>query len=120
MKIAVTSQNKRTVSGHAGKTTRFVVFTIVDNAIIRKETLELDVSNVLHDYFHGNPAPAYVHPILTMDVVITGSMGPGFPVKMQMHGIEAIMTDVTDVDEVVTRYLEGTLIRLQPTAHHHH
>ncbi len=119
MKIAVTSQNKRTVSGHAGKTTRFEVFTIKDKKVLHKEHLELEVSNVLHEYFHGNPAPGYVHPVLEMDVIITGSMGPGFPVKMQMHGIEAIMTDEKEVDTAVAKYLDGTLTRLQPVAHKH-
>ena len=120
MKIAITSQNQKSVSGHAGKTTRFVVFEIEDNKVVNKSLLELEVSNVLHEHFHGNPAPGYVHPVLEMDVVITGSMGPGFPVKMQANGIEAIMTEEKDIDLVISSYLDGTLVRLQPEGHHHH
>ncbi len=120
MKIAITSQNQRTVSGHAGKTTRFVVFEVEQGKIVDKSLLELEVSNVLHEHFHGNPALGYVHPVLEMDVVITGSMGPGFPIKMQANGIEAIMTDEKDIDVVMVKYLDGTLERLQPSAHHHH
>lgn len=120
MKIAITSQNQRTVSGHAGKTTRFVVFEIENNNITSKSTLELEKENVLHEYFHGNPSPDYVHPVLEMDVVITGSMGPGFPVKMKANGIEAVMTDEKDIEVVINKFLDGTLARLQPNAHHHH
>lgn len=119
MKIAITSQNKRNVSGHAGKTTRFVVFEVKDNKIVNKVLIELEKDNVLHEHFHGNPSPGYVHPILEMDVVITGSMGPGFPVKMKANGIDAIMTDEKEVDEVILKYLAGTLVRLQPNAQHH-
>ena len=120
MKIAITSQNQRTVSGHAGKTTRFVVFEIDNNVITDKSLIELEKENVLHEYFHANPSRSDVHPVLEMDVVITGSMGPGFPIKMKAHGIEAIMTDEKDIDVVVKSYLDGNLIRLQPQAHHHH
>jgi len=119
MKIAITSQNKRTVSGHAGKTTRFVVFEVENNKVVEKSLIELEKENVLHEHFHGNPAPDYVHPVLEMDVVITGSMGPGFPLKMQANGIEAIMTDERDLEDVISKYLDGTLVRLQPSAHHH-
>ena len=120
MKIAITSQNQRTVSGHAGKTTRFVVFEIIEGKLIDKSLLELEKENVLHEHFHGNPAAGYIHPVLKMDVVITGSMGPGFPVKMQANGIEAVMTEEKDIDVVIKSYLEGTLVKLQPDSNHHH
>ncbi len=120
MKIAITSQNKRTVSGHAGKTTRFIVFEVENNEILTKNLLEIEVTNVLHEHFHGNPAPGYVHPVLEMDVVITGSMGPGFSIKMQANGIEAVMTDEKEIDVVIAKYLDGTLEKLQPSAHNHH
>ncbi len=120
MKVAITSQNQRTVSGHAGKTTRFVVFEVEDKKIINRSLLELEVSNVLHEHFHGTPAPEYVHPVLEMDVVITGSMGPGFPIKMEANGIEAVMTDEKDIDLAISKFLDGTLVRLQPEGGCHH
>ena len=43
MKIAITSQNQRTVSGHAGKTTRFVVFEVEHKNITDKSLIELDI-----------------------------------------------------------------------------
>lgn len=120
MKIAITSQNQRTVSGHAGKTTRFVVFDVEEGNITEKSLIELEKDNILHEHFHGNPAPDYVHPVLKVDVLITGSMGPGFPIKMKANGIEAIMTDEKDIDIVISKFLDGSLVRLQPDAHHHH
>lgn len=116
MKIAITSQNQRTVSGHAGKTTRFVVFEVENNKIIDKSLIELDKENVLHEYFHGNPAADYVHPVLEMDVIITGSMGAGFPIKMKMNDVEAIMTDEKDIEMAISKYLDATLKRLMPGA----
>ena len=120
MKIAVTSQNRRTVSGHAGKCTRFYIFDINDKKEVeRKELFELDPEMMLHNHFHG-PNPEAHHPLFDMDVIITGDMGAGFPVKMKSKGIQALMTDVTDVDEVIKKALEGTLEMLPPKAHHHH
>jgi len=41
MKIAVTSQNRKTITGHAGSCRIFWIFTIEDNKITSKELLEL-------------------------------------------------------------------------------
>ena len=114
MKIAVTSQNRRTVSGHAGKCTRFYIFDINENKEVeRKELLELDPEMMLHNHFHG-PNPEGDHPLFEMDVMITGDMGGGFPMKMRSKGIQAVMTDVKDVDEVIEKALAGTLEMLAP------
>ena len=120
MKIAITCQNKKDVSGHAGKCTRFYIFDIKDNKeIVSKEFFELDPEMMLHNHFHG-PTPEAHHPLFDMDVIITGDMGAGFPVKMQSKGIQAIMTDVKDIDEVIEKAIAGTLPMLQPSANHHH
>ena len=97
-----------------------MVFDVEDNKIVGKSLIELEKDNVLHEHFHGNPAPDYVHPVLTVDVIITGSMGAGFAAKMKNKGIEAVMTDERELEAVISKYLDGTLVRLQPETHHHH
>ena len=120
MKIALTSQYKRTLSGHAGKCTRFYIYEISDEKeIVGKELLELDAEMMLHNHFHG-PNPEAHHPLFEMDVIITGDMGSGFPIKMKSKGIQAIMTDEKDLDEVINKAIAGTLVMLSPTGHHHH
>jgi predicted Fe-Mo cluster-binding NifX family protein len=119
MKIAITSQNRRTVSGHAGKCTRFYIFDInKEKEIVSKELFELDPEMMLHNHFHG-PNPEGDHPLFAMNVIITGDMGAGFPIKMKSKGIQAIMTDVVEVDEVIEKALAGTLEMLPPKAHAH-
>lgn len=119
MKIAITSQNQRTVSGHAGRATRFVVYEVDNGKVIGKELIEVDKENTLHEFFHNARIPGKTHPVLKVDVVITGSMGPGFIRHMEEFDIEAIMTDEHELDVVVNKYLNGTLNSLAPSAHHH-
>ena len=120
MKIAITSQNQRTVSGHAGRATRFVVFEVENGNVQSKSLIEVDKENTLHEFFHNPRVPGKMHPALVVDVMVTGSMGPGFVHHMAEFGIEPVMTDETDLDMVVQKYVDGTLNRLQPSAHHHH
>lgn len=119
MKIAITSQNQRTVSGHAGRATRFVVYEVENGNVLNKELLEVDQQNTLHEFFHNPRIPGKRHPVLDANVVITGSMGPGFIHHMAEFGIEPVMTDERDLDIVVQKYLDGTLNRMQPSAHNH-
>lgn len=119
MKIVITSQNKRTVSGHAGRATRFVLFTLENGSVISKDLIEVDKENTLHEFFHNPRVPGNTHPVLEADVIITGSMGPGFVHHMDEFGIESVMTDERDLDDVVQKYLNGTLSRQMPSGQHH-
>lgn len=119
MKIAITSQNQRNVTGHAGRATRFVVYEVKDGNVVDKHLIETDKENTLHEFFHNPRVPGKSHPVLDVDVIITGSMGPGFVHHMVEFGIEAIMTDEQDLDEVVAHFLDGTLRRQMPGMHHH-
>ena len=41
MKIAVTSQNRKTITGHAGKCRKFWIYEIVDKKVVDNTLLEL-------------------------------------------------------------------------------
>lgn len=118
MKIALTSQNKRTISGHAGKCNRFYIYELDENnKVISKEFLELEPENMLHFHFHGSNPDAH-HPLFDMDIMITGDMGPGFPNKLASRGVRAVMTDVTELDQVIEMAVAGTLPIVQPAQGH--
>ncbi len=120
MRIAVTCQNKKTVSGHAGKCSRFLIYTLdEDYNVVSKEMLELEKERMLHFHFHG-PDPDAHHPLFDMNAIITGDMGPGFPIKMRSKGVAAIMTTETDPDRVIERLKDGTLDSVQPAPNHNH
>jgi predicted Fe-Mo cluster-binding NifX family protein len=119
MKIAVTSQNKKTLTGHAGKCTRFYLFSL-DNEhnILSKELLELPPEKMLHNHFHG-PNPDEHHPLFEVDVIITGNMGMGFRNRMAQKGIKAVATPEEDIDMAVELLLKDELPLEEPHRHHH-
>jgi hypothetical protein len=65
MKIAVTSQNFRTITGHAGKTRRFLVYEAEGSEV--REIQRLDLPK--EQSFHELPGDA-AHPIDGVDVLI--------------------------------------------------
>ena len=74
MRIGVTSQNFRTITAHAGRARRFVIFEeFPDGQIQETGKLDLPMEMNIHDY----PRDA-AHPIDGIDVLITASCGDGF------------------------------------------
>ena len=111
MKIAVTSQNFRTITGHAGKTRRFLVFAADGTEVREVERLDLPKELSFHE-FHGD-AP---HPIDGVGVLITASCGDGFIRRMAARGIQVVATAETDPATAVR--LVSTGQPLPPPAPH--
>jgi predicted Fe-Mo cluster-binding NifX family protein len=110
MKIGVTSQNFRTITAHAGKARRFMVFEASDGCIVR--TAELDLPKEMS--IHEHPCHA-AHPIDGLDVLITGSCGEGFLKKLAERGIRVILTSETDPQTAVAAVASGASLP-QPLA----
>lgn len=119
MKIALSFQDGKTISGHAGRCTKFLVYDIQDNNYVSKSVLEIDEDRILHNVLHNLMLPFMDHPIFNMDVIISKSMGDGFIKKMKIKGIEAIPTSEVEADLAVQKYLSGELEVLEPVNHHH-
>ena len=114
MKIAIASQNFRTITGHAGRARRFFVYKVEDNNKFQAlEPLDLPKEMSLHEY-HGQ-----AHPLFEMDVVIVGDCGTGFIQRMASHGVKAITTAETIPVKAVEDFLAGKLTPAAQTAHHH-
>ncbi len=114
MKIAVTSQNKREITGHAGKCRKFWIFDISDGKISNKHLLELPKE----ESFHESSKQA-AHPLDDIQVLITGGMGTGMVQRLEMKGIEGFITSEIAPEQAVTAYLAGTLENLPPHQHGH-
>ncbi|MEN8214150.1 MAG: NifB/NifX family molybdenum-iron cluster-binding protein [Pseudomonadota bacterium] len=113
MKIGVTSQNFRTITGHAGKTRRFLVFSEnPDGQWEETGRLDLPKEMSMHE-FRGD-----VHPVDELDVLITASCGAGFKRKLAARGIDVITTSESDPVDAVNRFSRG--IKLAPAEPHHH
>jgi predicted Fe-Mo cluster-binding NifX family protein len=118
MKIAVTSQNRKIVTGHAGKCRKFWIYEAAGGVISGKTLLELPLEQSFHAS-HGGP-----HPLDDVDVLICGGMGQGLVNRLQAMGIEGLVTTETDPDHAVASYLAGSLPLGMPESHsgheHHH
>lgn len=101
MRIAVTSQNLRTVTPHAGKTRRFVVYEPKEGGgATEVGRLELPQEMVVHHWNGAGP-----HPLDEMDVVIVASCGEGFARRMAARGIGVVWTEETDPLAAAERFL---------------
>jgi len=115
MKIAVTSQNRRTITEHAGRCRKFWVYEVVEGEVQNKRLLELPKEQAFHDSPRSVP-----HPLDTVDVLISSGMGHGLERRLRERGIEAVVTDETDPDTATRAYLDGTLVRLRAECKEHH
>lgn len=114
MKIAVSSQNFRTVTSHAGKARRFIVFDLATQCTPREvERLDLPREFALHEY------RGLDHPLFAMDAVITGSAGDGFVRRLGARGIEVVLTGETDPLQAVRDYVAGVVKPPLPHEHDH-
>ncbi|SIS54947.1 NifB/NifX family molybdenum-iron cluster-binding protein [Phaeovulum vinaykumarii] len=113
MRIAVASQNFRTVTSHVGRTRRFFLFEAEPGAPVREVgRLDLPKGMALHDYKGDGP-----HPLYEVDAVIAASVGEGFARRMSMRGIAAAATSEPDPVAAAQAFVEG---RLPPGAPHEH
>ncbi len=101
MKIAVTSQNYRTVTGHAGKTRKFLVYETAEDGSIREtERLALPKEMSIHAHPVNEP-----HPLDRMDFVITSGCGQGFVNKMAARGVRVFITGQEEPEAAVRELL---------------
>jgi predicted Fe-Mo cluster-binding NifX family protein len=111
MKIAVTSQNFRSVTGHAGKSRRFIIFDVgtpCDNPEVVWLDLPLEMS--FHE-FSGDK-----HPLDEMDVILTASAGQGFIAKLAQRGVRVITCGESDPRKAVRDFLQGAVKPATPHA----
>lgn len=113
MHIAVSSQNFRQVTGHAGHARRFLVFKVGDaNSVDLVDRLDLPKELAIHGFDDRQP-----HPLYNVDVLITGGAGEGFKRRLAMRGVRVVATGETDPETAVKDFLTGTL--KAPEAHDH-
>ena len=114
MKIAVTSQNRKNVTEHAGRCRKFWIFNIENNNVVDKQLLELTKEQSFHDSSTHEP-----HPLDHIDVLIAGGMGHGLVTRLEKRGIASVVTKEDDPDTAVSLYLGGSLKSEQPHRHSH-
>ncbi|KAA6185086.1 nitrogen fixation protein [Thiohalocapsa marina] len=115
MRIAVTSQNFRSITSHAGKSRRFLIYDLAPGqAPLEVDRLDLPKEMSLHEY-HGDDHPLYG---LGLDLILTGGAGNGFRQRMARKGIDVIATSETDIERALSVIASGQpLPAAAPHAH---
>jgi len=109
MKIAVTSQNRRDVTAHAGRCRKFWVFQVDEGRVAGKELLKLPKEQSFHE-----SSPHQRHPLDDVAVLITAGMGEGMSRRLARMGITGIVTDEQSPEKAVEAYLSGELHTPRP------
>lgn len=125
MKIAIITDDGKTISQHFGRARHYLVVTIEEAKPTGREMRE----KLGHDHFNreahheehhgaGHGAHAEAHGkhasmaeiISDCSAVICGGMGMGAYESMQRLNIRPIVTDVGDIDAAIQAYIDGKLI----------
>ncbi len=113
MRFAITSQNFRTITGHAGKARRFMIFEVQSPDEIAEVTrLDLPINMAIHGFDH-----TLQHPLDETDILITGSAGDGFVMRMAQRGVRVVRTGETDPIEAIRGCFLGNLKPPMPHDH---
>lgn len=123
MKIAVVSNNEKTISKHFGRAKHYIVFTIDEKKITGSQLIEKKVfhSGSHNHHEHGQGHGQHQHgqghkrhaemiaPIADCNVLITGGMGQKAYNKFSTATMQVYLTDQQSPEEAVRSYLEGKL-----------
>jgi len=125
MKIAVVTDDHKTISAHFGRAQYYDVFTVEDNKVVKKEIREKANHSQFsgEDHHHGehgdshgmDPGSQRRHGLMmeTIDdcqVLMACGMGQGAHNNLRERGIKPILTDIQQIHEALDAYLLGTLI----------
>ncbi|MCJ7696241.1 MAG: NifB/NifX family molybdenum-iron cluster-binding protein [Anaerolineaceae bacterium] len=128
MKIAVITDDGKSISQHFGRAPFYVVITVEDGKIENRELR----SKIGHDHFqnqshgeenhssqgegHGKDALSHTKHVSMAETIsdckalICGGMGRGAYESMQRLNVQPVVTDLTDIDAAVHLFIDGKLV----------
>jgi predicted Fe-Mo cluster-binding NifX family protein len=129
MKIAVVTDDGKTISAHFGKATHYAVVTIENGTVTGREQRDKPAHGPGHHHQHqpegmiqlqegitpgpgtgaGDTHGAMVAPITDCQVLISRGMGRGAYESLRAAGLQPVITTVSDIDEAVRQFTEGKL-----------
>ena len=107
MQIAVTSQNRKTITEHAGKCRKFRIYDVEKGVLTGKRLVEVSIEQSLHA-----SAGQLAEPLAGINTLITRGIGPGLYERLMQSGILPVLTMEEDPDAAVFAMLSNTLRRL--------
>lgn len=120
MKIALVTEDGKTISQHFGRAPYYAVITVEDGQIAGREQRE----KFAHHHGPGEPQHGAGHQgaeadqthnqmlsaITDCEVLLSRGMGYGAYRSLQQAGIKPMIVDVAGIDEAVQSYVAGTLV----------
>lgn len=131
MKIAAITDDGMNISAHFGRAPFYSVYTVENKEIIKREMREkmghrqfvhqegqLDEAG-RHGFGPGSQQrhAAMAAAIEDCDVLLSGGMGWGAFESMQQAGIKTVVTDITNIEQAVQAYLDGTIVERSDLLH---
>ena len=132
MKIAAITEDGTTISQHFGRAPLYVVVTVEEGRVANKEKRDKTGHHTFAADQHPETAPEERHgydagaqtrhasmaeTISDCQVLLAGGMGWGAYESMRSYIIEAVVTDVENIDEAIKLYLTGNLENLMERLH---
>ncbi len=124
MKIAIVTNNGKTVSQHFGRAPYFKIIEIKDGKVTGEELRERLSRHSTHNHQNEHHAGGghgagmrehhlkMVSEISDCNILIAGGMGAGAYQHFVQAGLEVILTDKKFISDVVEAYLKGELKNL--------
>lgn len=104
MRIAVPTNDGETVSGHFGRSRKFLVFEVEGGRVVRRVAQDNAGPNGEHS--HGGVLRA----LDGCDVVIAARMGDGMATALEARGVKRVNAgEARTAEEAVQAYLRGEL-----------
>lgn len=115
--VAVTSQNKKQVTEHAGRCRNFWVYTIDKDKVIAKKLLSVSKEETLHEVFHGANGLHAKNVLCDADILLTKGIGRGASYKLANMNVASYVITETDPDIAVDKLIKGVLEAITPISH---
>ena len=132
MKIAVVTDDEKTISTHFGQARYYVVLTVQNGKVTEQETRPKVNQKQFagehhhrgeHGDSHGMDRQAQHRHARMMEAIddcqalIARGMGQGAHYSLTSRGIKPVLTDIQDIQEAVEAYLAGKLIENPSRVH---
>ena len=129
MKIAIVTDDGRTVGAHFGRARAYAVLTVLDGAVVHRELRPKSAPHLTRgaehedgDGSHDGPAAqarhdAMIAPIADCACLVARGMGRGAYDRISAAGIRAVITDLADVDEAAVACAGGRIEHLVDRLH---
>ena len=124
MKIAIATDDGKTISAHYGRASHYLVVTIEQGKIVSREMR----NKFSHNHFAGE---THVHeagqphgfdlasqdrhaqmtqPIRDCEAMLCRGMGEGAYESLRSVNIRPILTDIAEADKAVAAYMDGSIV----------